>query len=79
MARRSALRTSRWQAMRAVIRALVAAPSLCLLVVAAQPALAQQAPTPQALTAQTAAAASWPHTISREGSTVTVFQPQAIE
>jgi hypothetical protein len=28
--------------------------------------------------AQAAAAESWPHTIKREGSTVTVYQPQAI-
>jgi hypothetical protein len=50
-----------------------------LAVPAEQPALAQQALTPQALSAQSAAAASWPHTVQREGSTVTVYQPQAIE
>ena len=44
-----------------------------------QPSLAQQAATPQSLDAQSAAAASWPHTIKRDGSTVTVYQPQAIE
>src|ERR1700741_4776234 len=40
-----------------------------LVVLGAQPSLAQQPPNPQALAAQAAAAASWPHTI----------QPQAIE
>jgi hypothetical protein len=48
-------------------------------VVLAQPAPAQPALTPQASAAQSAAAASWPHTIQREGGTVTVYQPQAIE
>ena len=50
-----------------------------LVVLGAQPSLAQQPPNPQALAAQAAAAASWPHTIQHEGSTVTVYQPQAIE
>lgn len=45
----------------------------------AQLALAQQARTPEALAAQSAATASWPHTIQHEGTTVTVYQPQAIE
>src|SRR5215831_1777057 len=80
MARRSALRIPQWQAMRQVIRAVAAAPSLIwLAVLAAQPALAQQPLTAQALAAQSAAAASWPHTIQRDGNTVTVYQPQAIE
>jgi len=50
-----------------------------LAALSAQPALAQAAHTPEALAAQSAAAASWPHTIQHEGSTVTVYQPQAIE
>jgi hypothetical protein len=80
MARRSALRIPRRQATHSVIRALLAASScICLLIGASQSALSQPAVTPQALAAQSAAAASWPHTIQREGSTVTVYQPQAIE
>jgi hypothetical protein len=63
MARRSAIRAS----------------LTLLLVLSAQLALAQQPPTPQALAAQAAAAASWPHTIQRDSSTVTVYQPQATE
>jgi len=43
------------------------------------PAALPQQPNPQALAAQAAAAAAWPHTIEREGNTVTVYQPQAIE
>lgn len=45
---------------------------------AALPALAQQPASPQSLAAQTVAAASWPHTTTRDGATVTVYQPQAI-
>lgn len=42
------------------------------------PVLSQEpaAPVPPALTAP-AAAASWPHTIVRDGATVTIYQPQA--
>jgi hypothetical protein len=43
----------------------------------ASPALAQQPPTADARAAQEAAAA-WPHTISRDGARVTVYQPQAV-
>jgi hypothetical protein len=50
-----------------------------LAALSAQRALAQPARTPEALAAQSAATASWPHTIQYEGSTVTVYQPQAIE
>jgi hypothetical protein len=79
MARYPTLRTARWHARGALIRAVAAALSIISLVVLAQPAPAQPALTPQASAAQSAAAASWPHTIQREGGTVTVYQPQAIE
>lgn len=45
---------------------------------AALPAVAQQPPSPVSLAAQTVAAASWPHTTTRDGATVTVYQPQAV-
>jgi hypothetical protein len=48
-----------------------------LVVLPAWPALAQPASTADYGAAQ-AAAAAWPHTISRDGATVTVYQPQAI-
>ena len=80
MTHRSSLRALRSQPMHAVICAAAAASSLIgLVALAAQPPLAQQPPTPEARAAQSAAAASWPHTIQREGSTITVYQPQAIE
>jgi len=67
------------QPTRAVLRSVATAGSLVLLgFLSAHPAVAQQPPTPQALDAQAAAAAAWPHTIQREGTTVTVYQPQAI-
>jgi hypothetical protein len=63
----------------AVARKVTAVLSFTLLLLpSAPPVLAQQASSGAALTAQTAAAESWPHTIKREGSTVTVYQPQAI-
>jgi hypothetical protein len=34
--------------------------------------------TPAALDAQAAAAASWPHVMTRDGASVTVYQPQAV-
>jgi hypothetical protein len=46
-------------------------------VLPALPALAQPAPAADYRAAPQAAAA-WPHTISRDGATVTVYQPQAI-
>jgi hypothetical protein len=60
---------------------LTAARRLGLLLLCAGlslPALPQEAPAPvpQALAAP-AAAASWPHTIVRDGATVTIYQPQA--
>jgi hypothetical protein len=42
----------------------------------APPAAAQQPPPPGSLAAQ--AAAAWPHTLSHDGASVTVYQPQAI-
>jgi hypothetical protein len=68
---------SLWDA-RAVTGSVAGALVLSL-VLSGQRALAQQAPNPQALAAQASAAASWPHTIEREGVTVTVYQPQAME
>jgi hypothetical protein len=65
--------------MRVLIRAVVTPSLIWLVILATAPASAQTPLTPQALAAQSAAAASWPHTIQREGSTVTVYQPQAIE
>jgi hypothetical protein len=74
-----ALRAAPLHAPRAVAGRVAAAWSVTLLLLpSAPPVLAQQASTPEALTAQADAAASWPHTIKREGSTVTVYQPQAI-
>ena len=79
MTHRSAPHSPPPQATRAVIRRVAKACSLVSLVIlAAQSSLAQQPPTPQALDAQAAAAAAWPHTIQRESTTVTVYQPQAI-
>ena len=46
-------------------------------VLPALPALAQPAPAADYRAAPQAAAA-WPHTISRDGASVTVYQPQAI-
>jgi len=67
------------QATRAVIRRVATVRSLVWLVLlSTHQLLAQQPLTPAALDAQAAAAASWPHTIQREGTTVTVYQPQAI-
>ena len=68
---------SLWNA-RAITRSVAAALAL-LLLLSTQRALAQQPPNPAALAAQAAAAASWPHTIERDGATVTVYQPQAME
>ncbi len=34
---------------------------------------------PEYIAAQAAAQSSWPHTITREGATVTVYQPQAVQ
>ena len=50
-----------------------------LTALSAQSALTQQPPTLESEAARSAAAASWPHTIKRDGSTVTVYQPQAVE
>src|SRR5579863_8220053 len=52
---------------------------LLLCACLSQPLLSQEAaaPVPPALTAP-AAAASWPHSIVRDGATVTIYQPQAI-
>jgi hypothetical protein len=50
-----------------------------------KPTAAAAAPAPQLtppaerLAAQAAAAAAWPHTISRNGASITVYQPQAVE
>ena len=50
-----------------------------------QPAATAAAPSPQltsegaSLAAQEAATSAWPHTISRNGANVTIYQPQAIE
>jgi hypothetical protein len=63
---------------RAITHSVAAAAAL-LVLVPAQQARAQQPTDAQALAAQAAAASSWPHTIQREGTTVTVYQPQAIE
>jgi hypothetical protein len=61
-------------------RLLLAAAALSALIgacLAARPAMAATV-TPEILSAQAAAAASWPHTLEHEGVTVTVYQPQAI-
>ena len=60
-------------------RSALCAALVFLVFLSAQPALGQAARTPEALAAQSAAAASWPHTIQHEGTSVTVYQPQAIE
>jgi hypothetical protein len=46
---------------------------------AAPAAQAQLTPPGAALVAQADATSAWPHTISRDGASVTVYQPQAIE
>ena len=47
---------------------------------AAASAMAPQLTPPgQSLAAQAAATSGWPHTISRNGASVTVYQPQAVE
>ena len=74
-----ALRASPSSAARAVTRKTIAALSLAWLLLSVPLVPAQQASsTSAARPAQAAAAESWPHTIKREGSTVTVYQPQAI-
>ena len=42
-------------------------------------ALPAQPPPPEYLVAQANTGATWPHTISRDGASVTIYQPQAIE
>lgn len=46
---------------------------------AAAASLVPQPPPPDYLAAQQAAASSWPHTITRDGASVTIYQPQAVE
>jgi hypothetical protein len=75
----SALVTLVWSARGTARRDVTAAVSAAVLGLIAAPTAPAQQPNPQALAAQAAASASWPHTIQREGSTVTVYQPQAIE
>ena len=41
-------------------------------------AFAQPNSSTDSMTAQASAAASWPHTISRDGASITVYEPQAI-
>jgi hypothetical protein len=49
------------------------------LAFACWPAAAQQPPPPAAyLATQPSAAASWPHTLTRDGATATIYQPQAV-
>ncbi len=55
------------------------AAGLLVLALATGPGgVAHAAATAEALSAQAAAAASWPHTIEHDGASVTVYQPQAV-
>ena len=55
----------------------VAAAAVVLALLACGP-VAAAPPEPTQTVAAPAAAASWPHTIRRDGATVTVYQPQAV-
>jgi hypothetical protein len=46
---------------------------------AAAAPLEPQPPPPEYLAAQATATSNWPHTISRDGGSITIYQPQAVE
>ncbi|HEX3995108.1 MAG TPA: hypothetical protein VHX39_28370 [Acetobacteraceae bacterium] len=53
-------------------------PPVTTAAAASNPQLPQPLP-PDYIAGQAAAQSSWPHTITREGATVTVYQPQAVQ